>query len=391
MRREVHTIIMVGLRENRSLFYLLPVVCPEEVGLISVVVLPQSEHIQEVKAQFEKKGLSAVIWSPELGNHGVWAVLVGYDSLESTSFWNFLENATGSLSRIIVGQAEYAFQSWGYQGAIANCEHLQWLKLHIILLTYAMALTAVPKLLVYFKMDSIVAQLCCGCMDLRNICFSTFEAPLINDLEGLLSACLNRSLQDLMTETELILVICPTEGEVDQMVTIFSKDVFHAHLAQDRKAMILQGWRTSHSDHCILFSSAALSLNLNDTHIRIVIHYRKPSNFIYFANTLSLLHSNDRPSYNFIFFTPELRPKAWDGDKPEAQLMGAGNIGWCLLTRVCQHFALSSSFGFEDSGRCLDITSCQICDVCEEALQPPDDASTEPYVFVWLSRSMCIP
>ncbi|KAG1850434.1 hypothetical protein F4604DRAFT_1515905, partial [Suillus subluteus] len=365
MRREVHAVIMLGLRENRSLFYLLPAVCPEEVGLISVVVLPQSEHIQEVKAQFEKKGLSAVIWSPELGNHGARAVLVGYDSLESTSFWTFLENAKGSLSRIIVGQAEYAFQSWEYQCAIANCERLQRLKLPIILLTYAMALTAVPKLLAYFKMDSIAAQLCRGRTDLRNICFSTFEAPLSNDLEGPLSACLNRSLQDLTTETELILVICPTEGEADRMATLFSKDVFHAHLAQDRKAVILQGWRTSRGDRRILFSSAALPLNLNDTHIRVLIHYREPSNFIYFADTLSLLRSDDRPSYNFIFFTPELRPKAWDGDEPEAQLMGAGDISRCLLTRVCRRFALSSFFGFEDSGCCLDITSCQICDVCE--------------------------
>ena len=190
MRREVHAVIMLGLREDRSLFYLLPAVCPEEVGLISVVVLPGLEPIRELKAEFERKDLSAVIWFPGLGNHSARAILVSYESLESTSFWTFLENAKGSLSRIIVGQAEYAFQAWEYQCAIANCERLQRLRLPVILLTYAIALTATPKLLAYFKMDPLVAQLCRGRTDLRNIHFSAFEAPLSNDLEGPLSACL---------------------------------------------------------------------------------------------------------------------------------------------------------------------------------------------------------
>jgi superfamily II DNA helicase RecQ len=375
MGRQVHAVIMLGLREDRSLFYLLPTVCLEEVGLMSVVVLPELEHIQELKAQFEKKGLSAVIWSPELGNHGARAVLVGYENLGNTSFWTFLENAKGSLSRIIVGQAEYAFQSWEYQCAIAGCERLQRLGLPIILLTYAMAVTAASKLLALFKMDPLAAQIYHGRTDLRNICFSAFEAPLSNDLEGPLSACLNKSLQDLTTETELILVMCPTEGEADRIAALFSRDVFHAHLAQDRKAAILQEWRTSRGARRILFSSAALPLNLNTTHIRVVIHYREPSNFIYYADTLSLLRSDDRPSYSFIFFTSELQSKAWGGDEPEAQLMGSGEVGRCLRKKVCRRFALSSFFGFEDSGRCLDVTSCQICDVCEETLQLPDDVS----------------
>jgi hypothetical protein len=77
-------------------------------------VLPGSDYIQVLKAQFDQEGLSVVIWSPEFGNHGAWAILVGYESLESTSFWTSLENTKGSLLRIIVGQAEHTFQSWEY-------------------------------------------------------------------------------------------------------------------------------------------------------------------------------------------------------------------------------------------------------------------------------------
>ncbi|KAG2028732.1 hypothetical protein BDR03DRAFT_1019418 [Suillus americanus] len=370
----VHAVIMLGLREDKSLFYLLPAICPEEAGLTSVVVLPQSEHIQELKVQFDKKGLSAVIWSPNVGNQGARVLLVGCESLENTSFWTSLESAKGSLSRIIVGQAEYAFQSWEYQCAIANCERFQRLKLPIILLTYTMALAAAPNLLAHFKLDPLVTQVCRGRTDIRNICFSAFEAPLSNDLEGPLSACLNTSLHDLTTETELILVICPTEGEAERMATLFSKDVIHAHLAQDCKAAILQSWRTAGGDRRILFSSAALPPNLNATDIRVVIHYHKPSNFICYANALSLLHNDDRPSYSFIFFTSGPRPKAWDGDEPEAQLIGAGDVDQWLLKRACRRLALSSFFGFEDNGCCTDIASCQICDVCEETLRPPDNA-----------------
>ncbi|KAG2335272.1 hypothetical protein BDR05DRAFT_1007006 [Suillus weaverae] len=101
MGRGMHAVIMLGWRENRSLFYLLPAVCPEEISLTSVVVLPGSEYIQALKAQFDQAGLSAVIWSPEFRNHSARAVLVGYESLESTRFWTSLENAKGSLSRII--------------------------------------------------------------------------------------------------------------------------------------------------------------------------------------------------------------------------------------------------------------------------------------------------
>ncbi|KAG1749174.1 hypothetical protein EDD22DRAFT_958074 [Suillus occidentalis] len=288
MGRGVHAVIMLGWRENRSLFYLLPAVCPEETGLTTVVVLPGSEYIQALKAQFDQQGLSAMIWSPELGDYSARAVLVGSESLESTTFWTSLEKAKGSLSRIIVGQAEHAFQSWEYQCAIANCERLQRLKLPIILLTYTMALAAVPTLMAYFKMDPLVAQLCLGHTDLRNICFSAFEAPLSSELEGPLSTCLKKSLQDLTTETELILVICPTEDEADRMATLFSKDVIHANLAQDRMATILQGWRTSCGDRHILFSSIALPHNLNATDIRVVIHYHEPSNFIRYADALSL-------------------------------------------------------------------------------------------------------
>jgi superfamily II DNA helicase RecQ len=377
MGRRVHAVIMLGWRENRSLFYLLPAVCPDEASLTSVVVLPGSDYVQALKAQFDQEGLSAVIWSPEFGNHGARAVLVCYESLESTSFWTSLENAKGSLSRIIVGQAEHAFQSWEYQCAIANCERLQWLKLPIILLTYTMALAAAPKLMAYFKMDPNVAQLCRGHTDLRNICFSAFEAPLSSELEGLLSICLNKSLRDLTTETELILVICPTEDEADRMATIFSKDVIHAHLAQDRIATILQGWSTSRGDRRILFSSTALPPNVTD--IRVVIHYHEPSNFIRYADALALLCRDDRPSYSFIFFTPDARPKSWDGDEPEAQLMGAGDVSRWLRERACRRLALSSFFGFEQSGRCLDTTICQICDVCEETLQPLDNVSTKRF------------
>lgn len=59
--QQVHTVIMLDLRENRSLFYLLPAVFLEEVGPMSVVVLPELEHIQELKAQLKKKDLSVVI------------------------------------------------------------------------------------------------------------------------------------------------------------------------------------------------------------------------------------------------------------------------------------------------------------------------------------------
>lgn len=43
--QQVHTVIILDLRENRSLFYLLPAVFLEEVGLMLVVVLPELEHI----------------------------------------------------------------------------------------------------------------------------------------------------------------------------------------------------------------------------------------------------------------------------------------------------------------------------------------------------------
>ncbi|KAG1806195.1 uncharacterized protein BJ212DRAFT_1303712 [Suillus subaureus] len=212
--RKVHTIIMLGLREDRSFFYLLPAICPKEASLTSVIILPESECIQELKAQFDKKDLSAVIWSPDLHNQGACVLLVNCQSLENTSFWTFLEGAQGSLLRIIE-----------YQCAIANLAAL--------------------NLLAHFKLNPL-----------------TMQTPLSNNLEDPLSACLNRSLHDLTMGTELILVICPTKGP---------------------------------------------------------------------------------------------HPKAWDGDEPEAQLMGAGNVEQWLLKRAY-------------------ITSCQICDVCEETLQPPDNA-----------------
>jgi hypothetical protein len=65
----------------------------------------------------------------------------------------------------------------------------------------------------------------------------------------------------------------------------------------------------------------------------VVIHYCEPSNFICYVDTPSLLHSGDRHSYSFNFFTPELWPKAWDGDEPEAQLIGTSNVGQSLLKR----------------------------------------------------------
>ncbi|KAG2336022.1 hypothetical protein BDR05DRAFT_953655 [Suillus weaverae] len=175
-------------------------------------------------------------------------------------------------------------------------------------------------------------------------------------------------------ETELILVICPTDDEACRMAKLFSKYVIHARLTQDRMATILQDWRTSRGDRRILFSSPALLPNLSATDIRVVIHYYEPSNFIRYADALSLLCRDDRPSHSFIFFTPDTRPKSWDGDEPEAQLMGAGDVSGWLRKRVCRRLALSSFFGFEEGGCCLDITSCQICDVCEETLQPLDNA-----------------
>ena len=48
-------------------------------------------------------------------------------------------------------------------------------------------------------------------------------------------------------------------------------------------------------DRRILFSFFALPSNLNPTHIRVVIHYHEPSNFICYAHALSLLRSDDRP------------------------------------------------------------------------------------------------